>query len=78
MRATLRTTQGFLMHSEVDKPQDPTEGNPLERRVVPANILTSSRYRKHGLSTEPFPVSAYVGSSKNLKDLKVARHRRSL
>jgi len=31
--------------------------------------------RKHGLSTEQFPVSAYVGSSKNLssknlKDLK--------
>jgi hypothetical protein len=25
---------------------------------------------KHGLSTEPVPVSAYVGSSKNLKDLK--------
>ena len=26
--------------------------------------------RKHGLSTEPVPVSAYVGSSKNPKDLK--------
>jgi len=26
--------------------------------------------RAHGLSTEPVPVSAYVGSSKNLKDLK--------
>jgi len=26
--------------------------------------------RKHGLSTEQFPVSAYVGISKNLKDLK--------
>ena len=26
--------------------------------------------RKHGLYTEQFPVSAYVGSSKNLKDLK--------
>ena len=25
---------------------------------------------KHGLSTEPVPVSAFVGSSKNLKDLK--------
>jgi len=24
----------------------------------------------HGLSTEPFPMSAYVRSSKNLKDLK--------
>ena len=27
--------------------------------------------RKHDLSTEPFPASAYVGSSKILKDLKV-------
>ena len=26
--------------------------------------------RKHGLSTKQFPVAAYVGSSKNLKDLK--------
>ena len=26
--------------------------------------------RKDGLSTEQFPVSTYVGSSKNLKDLK--------
>ena len=26
--------------------------------------------RTHGLSTEQVPVSAYVGSSKNLKDLK--------
>jgi len=26
--------------------------------------------RKHGLSTEQFPVSAYIGCSKNLKDLK--------
>ena len=26
--------------------------------------------RKHGLSAEQVPVSAYVGSSKNLKDLK--------
>ena len=26
--------------------------------------------RKHGLSTEQFPVSAYVGSSKILKDPK--------
>ena len=29
-----------------------------------------SSERKHGLSTEQFPVSAYAGSSKNLKDLK--------
>ena len=28
--------------------------------------------RKHGLSTEQDPVSAYAGSSKNLKDLKDA------
>ena len=27
--------------------------------------------RKHGLSTEQFPVSACVGSLKNLKDLKI-------
>ena len=26
--------------------------------------------RQHGLSTEPVPVYAYVGSSKKLKDLK--------
>ena len=29
--------------------------------------------RKHGLSTEQVPVSAYVGNSKNLKDLKDGR-----
>ena len=28
--------------------------------------------RKHGLSTEQVPMSAYVGGSKNLKDLKQA------
>ena len=28
----------------------------------------ASHEKKHGLSTEPFPVSAYAGSSKNLKD----------
>jgi len=33
--------------------------------------------RKHGLSTEQFPVSAYVGSSKNLKDLKRRSNSRS-
>ena len=27
--------------------------------------------RKHGHSTEQFPASAYIGCSKNLKDLKV-------
>ena len=43
-----------------------------ERRIQPgfAGGLMRSE-RKHGLSTEQFPVSAYVGSSKNLKDLKV-------
>ena len=30
----------------------------------------AARSRKHGLSIEPVPGSAYVGSSKNLKDLK--------
>jgi len=34
--------------------------------------LLALKDRKHGLSTEQFPVSVYVGSSKNLKDLKVA------
>ena len=29
--------------------------------------------KKHGLSTEQFPVSAYIGSSKDLKDLKDLR-----
>jgi len=29
----------------------------------------------HGLSTEPVPVSAYVGSSKNLKDLNDLKHK---
>ena len=32
--------------------------------------------RKHGLSTEPFSVSAYGGTSKNRKDLKPIRPRR--
>ena len=36
--------------------------------------FTASRtvhlHPKHGLSTKQFPVSAYDGSSKNLKDLK--------
>jgi len=34
--------------------------------------------RKHGFSTEQFPVSAYVGSSKNLKDLKDPRRARPI
>jgi len=33
-------------------------------------LIFLKRRSKHGLSTEQFPVSAYVGSSKNLKDLK--------
>ena len=33
--------------------------------------------RKHGLSTEQYPVSAYVGSSKNLKDLKIATRKQN-
>ena len=33
--------------------------------------------RKHGLSTEQFPVSAYAGSWKNLKDLKDPSRTRS-
>ena len=32
--------------------------------------VTRKSERKHGLSTEPVPVSASVGSSKNRKDLK--------
>jgi hypothetical protein len=36
---------------------------------VPA-VRVSTRVRVGGLSTEQFPVSAYVGSSKNLRDLK--------
>ena len=34
--------------------------------------VNGSKLASGGLSTEQFPVSAYVGSSKNLKDLKVA------
>ena len=30
--------------------------------------------KDHQLSTEQFPVSAYVGSSKNLQDLKDLKH----
>ena len=33
------------------------------------------KVRKHGLFTEQFPVFAYAGSSKNLKDLKEKRLR---
>ena len=37
-------------------------------RVQQGGLMRSER--KHGLSTEQFPVSAYVGISKNLRDLK--------
>jgi len=37
--------------------------------LSPSRLQDSSPSR-HGLSTEQFPVSAYVGSSKNLNDLK--------
>ena len=44
---------------------------PLEK-VEPfcSPIRTDFLLPPHGLSTEQFPVSAYAGSSKNLKDLK--------
>jgi len=40
-----------------------------KRQATPAHPSK----RKHGLSADQFPVSAYVGSSKNLKDLKGPR-----
>jgi hypothetical protein len=40
----------------------------LHRRLVSADRL--SHHHQHDLSTEQVPVSAYVGSSKILKDLK--------
>ena len=40
------------------------------RFLISEMPLYAHTERKHGLSTEQFPVSAYVGSSKNLKDLK--------
>ena len=42
-----------------------------ERYQILKGLMWSER--KHGLSTEQFPVSAYAGSSKNLKDLKMPR-----
>ena len=47
-------------HSEMVLTEGPVQGG----------LMRSER--KHGLSTEQFPVSAYVGSSKNLKGLKGA------
>ena len=43
----------------------------LSEEADPAHQLDPER--KHGFSAEPVPVSAYVGSSKNLKDLKAGR-----
>jgi hypothetical protein len=40
----------------------------LPRSSVQEGLMWSER--KHGLLTEPVPVSAYVGSSEKLKDLK--------
>ena len=34
------------------------------------NLKDLNPYRKHGFSAEPVSVFAYIGSSKNLKDLK--------
>ena len=42
----------------------------LSSRVV-CHRKVSVIERKHGLSTEQFPVPAYIGCSKNLKDLKM-------
>ena len=39
-------------------------------RTVSVKLWGQRCWRKHCLSTEQFPVSAYVKSSKNLKDLK--------
>ena len=52
----------------------PKAGLSVRRRSL-KGLMGSER--KHGLSKEQFPVSAYVGSSKNLKDLKVAEDRTS-
>ena len=54
----------------------PPQGPPEEPRHGPTvgsygvAFFYKRGERKHGLSIEQFPVSAYVGSSKNLKDLK--------
>ena len=39
--------------------------------VAPERVNTCDS--KHGLSTEPVPLSAYAGSSKKLKELKVVQ-----
>ena len=47
---------------------------PIEDTLYPVSAAIQGGWmcseRWHGLSTEPVPASAYVGSSKNLKDLK--------
>ena len=40
------------------------------KRGTPVAVTTATLMHEDTLSTEQFPVSAYVGSSKNLKDLK--------
>ena len=48
----------------------PMQRTPNTVEVTVRGGLVQDQERKHGLFTEQFPVSAYVGSSKNLKDLK--------
>ena len=61
-------------------------GTPASRGATrPVRVTTPTRARektpygptKQGLSTEQFPVSAYLGSSKNLKDLKDLKENKS-
>jgi hypothetical protein len=53
----------------------PREGELGERYEDAGYRGTSLWGEKHGLSTEQFPVSAYAGSSKNLKDPKGERYK---
>ena len=48
-------------------PRSSVQGGLMPRSSVQGGLMWSER--KHGLSTEQLPVSAYVGGSKNLKDL---------
>jgi len=50
------------------RPTGPTPSHQLARGGPSFGAMQDER--KHGFSTEQFPVSAYVGSSQNLKDLK--------
>ena len=52
-------------------------GGPRRGGGVPPGLPCPRSERKHGLSTEQFPASAYAGSSKNPKDLKDARRARA-